>query len=100
MLYSWAATVAGSAIMGDAMIGTTIIPVLGPFVTIIRVESEPIPTYLPGGQELLYLSGVLQTSFCIYYITTLLRESHSQQQYGFKVQPTARSLGMKLINTF
>ena len=58
-----AATLVGSLAMNDEYFATTVIPVVGPFVTIVRIESDPNSTYLPGGKPLLIASGVTQTGF-------------------------------------
>lgn len=65
--YGWATvaaiTLIGSSAMGDKMFATTVIPVVGPFKTIMRIEQDPNGEYLPGGKDLLYTSGILQASF-------------------------------------
>jgi hypothetical protein len=78
--YGWAAvaglTLIGSAAMGDDMFATTVIPVVGPFITMIRIENYPNSTYLPGGKELLLTSGILQVSFFSYWIYYLIKDSN------------------------
>ncbi|MGB8953321.1 MAG: hypothetical protein WCC06_11730 [Candidatus Aminicenantales bacterium] len=45
--FTWLATLIGSAAMGDDFMETTIIPVVGPYITFIRIESDPYAIYLP-----------------------------------------------------
>ena len=100
LFYSWLLTVAGSAAMGDGMIETTVLPVLGPFITIIRVESVENEEFLPGGKQLLMLSGTIQSSFAVYYVIALVNESNYKQTYGFKIQPSDENIGLKLTYNF
>ncbi|MBM3328608.1 MAG: hypothetical protein FJY67_03925 [Calditrichaeota bacterium] len=51
LIYTWAATTIGAVAMGDRMLSTTMIPVVGPWVTIIRVKNSPGGTFLPGGKD-------------------------------------------------
>lgn len=100
MFFSWAATVAGSSAMGDEMFATTIIPVVGPFVTIYRIESNPNYYYLPGGQGLLLTSGFIQTFFASYYIYYLIKDSNYQDRYGLFIEPMQLAFGLKLTYKF
>lgn len=97
---SWIITAIGSGIMGDELFGTTIIPVVGPFVTIIRVENTPRGTYLPGGKELLSTSGILQVSFFSYWMYYLIKESNYKVQYGLSIKPNVTNVGITFSYTF
>ena len=61
-----AATLVGSLAMGDDYFATTVLPIVGPWVTMIRIENDPNSEYLPGGKPLLIASGILQGGFLIY----------------------------------
>lgn len=74
------ATFVGSLAMNDAFFATTVIPVVGPFITITRIEDDPDANYLPGAKPLLIASGVAQTGFLIYYLASLVGEkSHNER---------------------
>lgn len=93
-----AATLIGSLAMNDAYFATTVIPVVGPFVTIVRIESNPNDSYLPGGKPLLIASGVAQTSFLIYFIASLAGENSYNAK--FSVLPSSHSVGVTLRYRF
>jgi len=71
--YAWGATVFGSLVMGDASFGTTIIPVVGPFISMARIEADPDKVYMPAGRELLLVSGITQATLSLVYIYSLLK---------------------------
>ena len=75
LLGTWTATLVGSLATGDAFLGTTVIPVVGPWVTMTRVESGPAGEYVPGGKPLLITSGVLQTGLFVYLVYAWMNES-------------------------
>jgi len=87
-------TLIGSLAMGDEMFATTVIPVVGPFITIIRIENDPNSTYLPGGKELLLTSGILQASFFTYWIYYLIKDSNYKNKYGLIIKPNMSNLGL------
>lgn len=62
----YGATVVGSLTIGDGFWSTTIIPLVGPLITIIRVADSPGSRFLPGGLPLLIVSEALQAAlfFC------------------------------------
>lgn len=102
--YGWASvaglTLIGSAAMGDEMFATTVIPVVGPFVTMIRIENDPNSTYLPGGKELLITSGILQVSFFSYWMYYLIKDSNYKAKYGLIIKPNTINVGLTLSYNF
>jgi hypothetical protein len=76
LIGSWGVTLVGSLAMNDDDIGTTIIPVVGPFVSITRIENDPNQFYRPGGRQLLMTSGIVQSAFLIYLVVSLIGESN------------------------
>ncbi len=102
--YGWASvsaiTLIGSAAMDDQMFSTTVIPVIGPFITIHRIESDPNLTYLPGGRELLITSGVLQVSFFSYWIYYIIKDSSYKAKYSFDIEPLKSNFGISLCYYF
>ena len=99
LFFSWLLTAAGSGAMGDEMFGTTVIPVVGPFVTMHRIESANLG-YLSGGKELLIISGVVQSFFATYYVYYLIKDSEHRRKQGFSLQPNTNNIGFKLTYNF
>lgn len=93
LIYSWVFTVIGSGAMGDAFFATTVIPIIGPIVTIIRIENDPDSYYLSGGKELLTLSAILQTSFTLCYLWSVADDS---EEGGLSLYPTTDVFGLKI----
>lgn len=88
---SMAATFVGSLAMDDEFFETTVIPVVGPFVTMVRVESDPDIFYRPGGRPLLIASGVTQSAFLTYLVVAWIGETsyEAQHQSGLSVIPAS-----------
>jgi len=97
---SWIITALGSGIMGDKMFGTTVIPVVGPFVTISRIENDPYGTYLPGGKGLLTVSGIVQSTFAFYYIYSLISYYSWNPHSRFTVIPMINYPGISISYNF
>ena len=92
------ATFIGSLAMGDDYFATTIIPVVGPWVTMARIEGDPNIGYLPGGRPLLIASGVTQGVFLIYFVISWVGESTYKARLS--VQPSSSGAGMTLRYRF
>jgi len=99
LFFSWLLTAAGSSAMGDEMFETTVIPVVGPFVTMHRIESANLG-YLSGGKELLIISGTVQSFFATYYVYYLIKDSKHRRKQGFSLQPNINNIGFKLTYNF
>lgn len=95
---SMGATMLGALAMNDNYFATTVIPVVGPFVTITRVENDPNAFYRPGGKPLLIASGVTQTVFLTYLTIAWVGESsyEARQQSKLTVVPTRSRAGTGL----
>ena len=100
LFISWALTVIGSGVMGDEMFGTTVIPVVGPFITIQRIENDPYGTYLPGGKGLLTVSGIVQSSFAVFYIFSLINYSNWEPHSRFSITPMINYHGISISYNF
>lgn len=102
--YGWATTAGvtllGSAAMGDENFGTTVIPVVGPFLTLSQIESDPDLYYLPGAKNMLIASGVLQASFFSCWIIYELMDMTNEPQHAFTIYPETETLGIKAIYRF
>ena len=68
--------------MNDGFFGTTAIPVVGPFITMTRVERDPNSYYLPSGKRLLIASGVAQIGFLVYFISTWAGEQSYNAEFS------------------
>lgn len=95
-----ALTLIGSAAMGDDMFATTVIPIVGPFITMIRVENDPDYEYLSGGKELLITSGVLQVSFFSYWMYYVIKDSSYKDEHRISFQPNFKNPGVILVYRF
>lgn len=95
---SMTATLIGSLAMDDDFFATTVIPVVGPFVTIVRIENDPASYYQPGGKPLLIASGVTQSAFLVYLIVAWIGESSydARHRSNFSVLPAAGHAGRGL----
>jgi len=98
---SIAATLVGSLAMEDEFFATTVIPVVGPFVTIARIENDPNSFYQPGGKQLLTASGIIQSTFAVYFITSLIGESNYKGKYlssnvSIAPIPTSKGVGVSM----
>ncbi len=71
---SWAATVVGDFFFQDSYRATTLIPVVGPWITLARIANYHGWAY-PAAKALLVLSGVAQTGFATYFIISLTQHS-------------------------
>ena len=98
LVSTMAATLVGSLAMNDEFFATTIIPVVGPFVTIVRVENDPNSSYLPGGKPLLIASGVAQTGFLIYFVASWA--GGKSYNAKFSVLPSSHLVGVTMRYRF
>lgn len=99
LIGSWGLTVLGSAAMGDEMVGTTVIPVAGPFITMSRIEGGN-GTYLPGGKSLLTISGVTQSAFLVYTVYSAFAESNYNSKHNFAIIPHVQDVGVSMVIRF
>lgn len=85
--------------MEDEYFATTVIPVVGQFITIIRVENDSYSYYHPGGRELLIASGVTQTAFLTYFVASLIGESNYREKHlssSVSISPSFNGLGVSM----
>lgn len=92
---SMSATMLGSLAMNDTYFGTTVIPVVGPFVTVVRIENDPNSFYRPGGKPLLIASGITQTAFLTYLTIAWIGETsyEGRNRSNLSVMPTGGRSG-------
>lgn len=81
------------------VVNHTVIPVVGPFITILRIEDDPSAFYQPGGKPLLIAAGVSQSAFLVYFVTSLIGENsyrNRQRQTQFSVTPMMNGTGVSM----
>jgi hypothetical protein len=93
---SWAATIAGDLFFDDEYRGCTLIPVIGPFITIAAVSSRGGGSYWKGAEGLLILSGVAQTAFATYFIISLAKKPKSSETKPVTIWPSLTSLNLRI----
>ena len=93
-------TIIGSIAMEDGFFATTVIPIVGPFITMKQVENDLHSTYLPGGEELLLASGILQVGFFSIWMVSLFSESMYKSEHRLSIAPTANNIGFTLSYKF
>ncbi len=77
---TWAATVVVALSRNDATLSTTIIPVVGPFISIARVGGSKDLVFQSGGKEQLLISGIVQTGFLITFVVgAILSKSYNKR---------------------
>jgi hypothetical protein len=84
-LSSWALTAISSVALSDEMFLTTIIPVVGPFIT--AADTGEKSTHNIREKNWLRLSGILQASFVAWYVFELYKEDHSEHLTEFYINP-------------
>lgn len=92
---SWGATLLGSLAMNDDYMATTIIPVVGPVVTIARIENDPFAYYRPGGKPLLIASTAIQSAFLLYYVTSWSKSRSYQRRVALAAAPNSIMFTMR-----
>jgi len=102
--YGWATTAGitllGSAAMGDESFATTVIPVVGPFMTISQIENDPNLYYLPGAKNMLLASGLLQASFFSLWIMYELLDLSLPSNYAIAILPQSEAVGLSVAYKF
>ncbi|MEZ4702704.1 MAG: hypothetical protein R2834_20390 [Rhodothermales bacterium] len=92
------ATLVGSLAMGDEYFATTVRPIVGPWVTMVRIENTPFGGFLPGGKPLLITSGILQASFLTYFVSSWVKEDTYNRRLA--VVPAPNMQGVLLTYRF
>lgn len=99
-LASYGLTILIGGLMWDYTYSTTVIPIIGPVISIIRVENNPFITFMTGGKELFILSSAVQTSFTAYFIYALVKSSNWESRSGFSVEPSQNNIGISINYKF
>jgi hypothetical protein len=94
---AYTTTVMTSAAMDDDFIGTTALPVAGPWITMARIESGQ-GYYTNGGKPLLAAAGLVQGGLLIYALVSWAHESSYVPRVG--VSPTINRPGFSVAIRF
>jgi hypothetical protein len=92
---SWVATFVGDLLYEDGYRMYTLIPVIGPFITIAIIESHH-ESFWSGASELLILSGVAQSVFATYFIISLLKHPKPSETKSVTVWPSVNSINLRI----
>ena len=96
----YALTVLGDfAAGGDVGFGT-LIPVVGPFIEIIRIENDPDVRFARSGKELLLLSGIAQSLIAFDYLNTSRKQSKLKRKYSWHFNPSVNNPGLVISIDF
>ena len=90
---TYATTVMTAAAMNDSFIGTTAIPIVGPWITMARIEGGA-GTYAPGGKPLLAAAGLVQDGLIVFALFAWSREGSFEQRVSFVPIPQAHGLSL------
>jgi len=86
---AWGLTVLGGAAMYAT--ATTYLPIVGPWVTMARIEADDGQDYVPAGKGLLITAGILQAGLLSYFIASYLKQTSFSR--GLTVSPMLNSSG-------
>lgn len=95
LVSTYGATVIGDVIMGDPFKQYTLIPVIGPFITIGIIENDPMADY-NGAKGLLILSGMAQTTFATLLIISLSKRSKLDKTKSLSFKSSLNSVSLKI----
>lgn len=92
---SWAATVVVDFIVWDVYRSTTVIPVVGPWITLARMASNHDSGW-PGAKALLILSGVAQTGLATYFIISLTRHPKPRETKSVAISASFNMINLRI----
>jgi len=94
---SYGVTVIGDFLFDDGYRKYTLIPVIGPFITIGIIEkSHQNEEYWPGAKGLLILSGVAQSAFATYFIISLASHSKPAEMKNLAIVSSMNSVKLRV----
>jgi hypothetical protein len=92
---SWAGTVAVDLFAEDGYQSTTVIPVVGPWITLARMASHNDPGW-PGAKALLVVSGIAQTGLTAYFIISLTRHPKPKETKAVALSAGFNSVSLRI----
>ena len=97
LAFSYGATVFVDFLYDDGFRQYTLIPVIGPFITIGKIESHKGEyEYWPGAKGLLILSGVAQSAFATYFVISLTKHSKLDKTKNITLASSLNSMTLKI----
>jgi hypothetical protein len=87
LLGAWTSTVLGSLAYRDSFFLTTALPVAGPFISYVRISSGG-GRFLPAGDVLLLLSGIVQSGLLAYLVGAVVGELSFEPEVLLAPGPT------------
>jgi len=90
---SWVGTVIGDLLYEDGYRQYTLIPVIGPWITLAKLGSDPGWT---GAKPLLILSGVAQAGFATYFIISLTRQPKPRETKNVAIWTNFNSINLRI----
>ena len=91
---SWIATVIVDSLVWDGYRQYTLVPVIGPWITLVKMASNEDQGW-PGAKELLFLSGVAQTGFATYFIISLARHPKPRETKNVAIWTNFNSINLR-----
>ncbi len=92
---SWVGTVVVDLLAEDGYRSTTMIPVVGPWITLARMASNNDPGW-PGAKALLILSGVAQTGLATYFIISLTRHPKPRETKSVTISASFNTINLRI----
>lgn len=92
---SWIATVIVDSLVWDGYRQYTLVPVIGPWITLVKMASNEDQGW-PGAKELLFLSGVAQTGFATYFIISLARHPKPRETKNVAIWTNFNSINLRI----
>jgi hypothetical protein len=97
LAFSYGATVFVDFLYDDGFRQYTLIPLIGPFITIGKIESHKEEyEYWPGAKGLLILSGVAQSAFATYFVISLTKHSKLDKMKNITLASSLNSMTLKI----
>lgn len=94
---TYVSTVVVDLFYDDGFRKYTLIPVVGPFITIGKIENNrDIYEYWPGTKGLLILSGVAQTAFATYFVVSLVRHPKNDKTKNLTFTTSLNTMSVRI----
>lgn len=92
---TWAATVLVDLLYDDGFRKYTVIPIVGPFITIATIEHNNAG-YWPGAKELLIASGIAQCALATYFVISLAKHPKSGRTVRIAAFPSVNGVNLRI----
>jgi hypothetical protein len=92
---SYIGTVVVDLLFDDGYRRYTLIPVVGPWITLAKMARNHDPGW-PGAKPLLVLSGLVQTGFATYFIISLTRHSKPRETKNVAIGANFNSINLRI----